>query len=128
MRTSENSVKANFVESPFHALRWDRDGVRVCTSGEDEQDEHDVDYDVHQPAVGVHPVAHLGHRLLAATKGTAPRREASSCKRFTPTVMIILNSEGNTESSSNPVVNAVVGLAFCRAPSHLGGSLVSRRM
>src|SRR5215213_2086100 len=66
IRTSENSVKAKVAESPFHALRWDRDGVRVCTSGEDEQDEHDVDYDVHQPAVGVHPVAHLGHRLLGA--------------------------------------------------------------
>src|SRR5215208_489002 len=31
------------------------------SSGEDEQDEYDVDYDVHQPAVGVHPVANLGH-------------------------------------------------------------------
>src|SRR5215208_5027322 len=31
------------------------------TSGEDEQDEDYIDYDVHQPAVRVHPVAHLGH-------------------------------------------------------------------
>src|SRR5215211_6310399 len=33
-------------------------------SGEDEQDEDDVDDDVHQPAVGVHPVAHLRHGHL----------------------------------------------------------------
>src|SRR5919107_830309 len=33
-------------------------------SAEDEQDEDDVDDDVHQPAVRVHPVAHLGHGPL----------------------------------------------------------------
>src|ERR671910_2778485 len=31
------------------------------SSGEDQQDEYDVDDDVHQPAVGVHPIAYLGH-------------------------------------------------------------------
>src|SRR5215208_7348555 len=31
------------------------------SSGEDEQDEYDVDDNVHQPAVGVHPVAYLRH-------------------------------------------------------------------
>src|SRR5215216_4914826 len=31
------------------------------SSGEDKQDEYDVDDDVHQPAVGVHPVAYLRH-------------------------------------------------------------------
>src|SRR5829696_3440365 len=31
------------------------------SSGEDEQDEYDVDDDVHKPAVRVHPVAYLGH-------------------------------------------------------------------
>src|SRR5215203_3339997 len=36
------------------------------SSGEDEHDEYYVDDDVHQPAVGVHPVAHLGHGLLGA--------------------------------------------------------------
>src|ERR671920_2406255 len=35
-------------------------------SGEDEQDEDDVDDDVHQPAVRVHPVAHLRHGPLGA--------------------------------------------------------------
>src|SRR5215208_3404266 len=38
----------------------------TSTSGEDEKDEDDIDYDVHQPAVGVHPVAHLGHGALGA--------------------------------------------------------------
>src|SRR5215212_758242 len=36
------------------------------TSGEDEQDEYDVDDDVHQPAMGVHPVAHFRHGQLGA--------------------------------------------------------------
>ena len=33
---------------------------------DDEHDEYDADDDVHQPAVGVHPVAHLGHESLSA--------------------------------------------------------------
>src|SRR5215211_7199718 len=45
--------------------------IAVLLSGlhpleEDQHDKHDVDYDVHQPAVRVHPVAHLGHHLLGA--------------------------------------------------------------
>src|SRR5215204_4751813 len=45
--------------------------IAVLLSGlhpleEDQQDEHYVDDDVHQPAVRVHPVAHLGHELLRA--------------------------------------------------------------
>src|SRR5215204_805993 len=33
---------------------------------DDERDKYDADDDVHQPAVGVHPVAHLGHESLCA--------------------------------------------------------------
>src|ERR671910_615650 len=36
------------------------------TLEEDQQDEHDVDDDVHEPAVGVHPVAHFRHDPLGA--------------------------------------------------------------
>src|SRR5436190_7892626 len=38
----------------------------TSTLEEDQQDEHDVDDDVHEPAVDVHPVAHLGHHPLGA--------------------------------------------------------------
>src|SRR5829696_7694685 len=38
----------------------------TSTSGEDEKDEDDVDDYVHQPTVGVHPVAHLRHGPLGA--------------------------------------------------------------
>src|SRR5215213_10290469 len=37
------------------------------SSGEDQQDEDDVDDDVHQPAVRVHPVAYLRHGPLRAS-------------------------------------------------------------
>src|SRR5215208_4981922 len=45
--------------------------IAVLLSGlrpleEDKQDKDDVNDDVHQPTVGVHPVAHLGHGPLGA--------------------------------------------------------------
>src|SRR5215210_7062787 len=59
--------------------------------------------------------------MVATTKGTAPKSDALFCARFTPTVNRMTRSEGNTESSSSPDMNAVLGLAFCIAPSHRGG-------
>ena len=44
----------------------------TSTSGEDDHDEYDVDDDVHQLAVGVHPVTHFRHELLRAC-GTADK-------------------------------------------------------
>src|SRR5215207_2130871 len=51
-----SSSPSTFVCSAIAVLL---SGLR--SSGEDQQDEDDVDDDVHQPAVGVHPVAYLGH-------------------------------------------------------------------
>src|SRR5215212_4349536 len=58
--------------------------IAVLLSGlrsleEDQQDEHDVDYDVHQPAVRVHPVANLGHHLLRAPAKQQVREHRKRC-------------------------------------------------
>src|SRR5215204_6662523 len=57
-----SSSPSTFVCSAMAVLL---SGLR--SSGEDEKDEDDVDDDVHQPAVRVHPLAHLGHHLLRAS-------------------------------------------------------------
>src|SRR5215211_2774272 len=61
-RCPSNPSPSTFVCSAIAGLL---SGLRPLE--EDEQDEDDVDDDVHQPAVGVHPVAHLRHRLLRAS-------------------------------------------------------------
>src|SRR5829696_1440691 len=50
----------------------------TSTSSEDEYDEYDVDDDVHQPAVLVHPVAHLGHGPLGAPAEEQEREQRKS--------------------------------------------------
>src|SRR5215217_2129052 len=57
-----SSSPSTFVCSAMAVLL---SGLR--SSGEDQQDEDDVDDDVHQPAVRVHPVAYLRHGPLRAS-------------------------------------------------------------
>ena len=112
---------------------------------EDQHDKHDVDDDVHQPAVGVHPVAHLRHYLLRApakqqVREHRKRRYKDGCRdeRYSAKKRGVLLREVYSDGHKNDEVGREhreqqqpgserrPGLAFCRAPSHLGGSLVSR--
>src|SRR5215217_6048041 len=73
--TSPSGAKSGLTERYSPSSSWP--STFVCSamavllsglrsSGEDQQDEYDVDDDVHQPAVRVHPVAHFGHGPLGA--------------------------------------------------------------
>jgi hypothetical protein len=67
-------------------------------------------------------------RVVAAMNGTAAMSPALWCARFTPTVSMMMMSVGITQISTSPLINALVGSAFCSAPIHLGSSTVSRWM
>jgi hypothetical protein len=73
-------------------------------------------------AVEALALAQVGGDLhpVAARNGSAARSEALFCARFVPTVIMMMRSEGISEISRSPVLNAVAGSAFCRVPSHSG--------
>src|SRR3712207_7944565 len=60
------------------------------------------------------------YTTLFRSNGRLATTEALLCARFTPTVSMMMRSEGITQISSAPVANAREGWAFCSAPIHLG--------
>src|SRR5215213_9518364 len=68
---SRSGLTERYCSSRLSPATFVCNGIAVLLSGnspsgEDEHDEDDVDDDVDQPAVGVHPVAHLRHGHLGA--------------------------------------------------------------